>query len=134
MRQVYPRVGGGNASETAPRKPHKGLSPRGRGKPSEEAHAPSGRGSIPAWAGETGRLTTGGASPKVYPRVGGGNDGRRKANIRTPGLSPRGRGKRAPSGPVTFIARSIPAWAGETLWGLCAFSIWWVYPRVGGGN
>ena len=50
---VYPRVGGGN--RTGPECPAgcQGLSPRGRGKRWRRAGLLPGRGSIPAWAGET---------------------------------------------------------------------------------
>ena len=52
----------------------------------------------------------------------------------TGGLSPRGRGKLRLYRAAHGGARSIPAWAGETL----SPHPWWaiekVYPRVGGGN
>ena len=90
---VYPRVGGGNASACAGSMSAAGLSPRGRGKQWGTVGRPLQWRSIPAWAGETPRTRRRAGSPKVYPRVGGGNPlilsvwGARK------GLSPRGRGK-----------------------------------------
>ena len=50
-----------------------GLSPRGRGKPLPGGLESPQPGSIPAWAGETGGRGAIGATPWVYPRVGGGN-------------------------------------------------------------
>ena len=52
-RKVYPRVGGGNASDVSGRYGKHGLSPRGRGKPYDILPPPLRAGSIPAWAGET---------------------------------------------------------------------------------
>ena len=53
--KVYPRVGGGNIVRLFTTKIITGLSPRGRGKPAIQAGEHVGGGSIPAWAGETGR-------------------------------------------------------------------------------
>ena len=73
-------------------------------------------------------------SIRVYPRVGGGNDGRRISKILCEGLSPRGRGKLKHPRPASPRQRSIPAWAGETLTLVEAENLRMVYPRVGGGN
>ena len=54
MTAVYPRVGGGNTMTMKPRPQPCGLSPRGRGKHLVVVHKGEDRGSIPAWAGETG--------------------------------------------------------------------------------
>ena len=70
---VYPRVGGGNAMALFIPLSRKGLSPRGRGKRPACRRCRLSRGSIPAWAGETGRRPTPEANRAVYPRVGGGN-------------------------------------------------------------
>ena len=51
-----------------------------------------------------------------------------------PGLSPRGRGKRAEAYALREAWRSIPAWAGETAITPVSHRSQWVYPRVGGGN
>ena len=51
--QVYPRVGGGNFDRGDMMTSHDGLSPRGRGKLRLARIPLGGRGSIPAWAGET---------------------------------------------------------------------------------
>ena len=113
--RVYPRVGGGNLSCPPRRVGYGGLSPRGRGKqrPAEQQHK-RGR-SIPAWAGETPTLCAAPARAGVYPRVGGGNASRRSRSLAANGLSPRGRGKLYGHHGIGYWARSIPAWAGETL-------------------
>ena len=51
--EVYPRVGGGNYKYAHLSHLFTGLSPRGRGKPTDERIAIRNNGSIPAWAGET---------------------------------------------------------------------------------
>ena len=50
---VYPRTGGGNNRRRRPRRPRRGLSPHGRGKPQAQSSSPPLPGSIPARAGET---------------------------------------------------------------------------------
>ena len=71
---------------------------------------------------------------EVYPRVGGGNRRPNGAELPSPGLSPRGRGK--PDWGIfrLRLQRSIPAWAGETKGKRYAANGRAVYPRVGGGN
>ena len=54
-RKVYPRVGGGNTTDPMMVASSRGLSPRGRGKRGGKATPSTWTGSIPAWAGETGR-------------------------------------------------------------------------------
>ena len=112
--QVYPRVGGGNAASSTISWPKDGLSPRGRGKPRRLAFVRRGRRSIPAWAGETACGLSRAKSARVYPRVGGGNQGGHLSPPADIGLSPRGRGKPANGQPAAPTRRSIPAWAGET--------------------
>ena len=111
---VYPRVGGGNSSQSRMESITRGLSPRGRGKPLHRGRGGISSRSIPAWAGETdtgGRNCSTGA---VYPRVGGGNAGDDMPDKAIGGLSPRGRGKLIDRPAVEFRPGSIPAWAGET--------------------
>ena len=91
---VYPRVGGGNSIRLLWRQAAHGLSPRGRGKPSESNPARLVDRSIPAWAGETILEPGLDSLHQVYPRVGGGNTSVRLSVMRSAGLSPRGRGKR----------------------------------------
>ena len=134
LEKVYPRVGGGNRSRSRCARPAPGLSPRGRGKRRKGRFRDNSKGSIPAWAGETGRRAPGFRGGPVYPRVGGGNIVFLQVNDFCIGLSPRGRGKPRSHRPVHIAPRSIPAWAGET--GLPALNRppLSVYPRVGGGN
>ena len=72
-------------------------------------------GSIPAWAGETLRPRILLPTSRVYPRVGGGNTPAEDFAAYEQGLSPRGRGKPEETIAHDHPARSIPAWAGETL-------------------
>ena len=132
--EVYPRVGGGNAAVSGLPFAIDGLSPRGRGKLRASPRAPLILGSIPAWAGET-RPKHRRANPvKVYPRVGGGNAHAKAAAMNDQGLSPRGRGKPRYIAGSMRGARSIPAWAGETILYADDVLAKGVYPRVGGGN
>ena len=134
MALVYPRVGGGNEYERYQALQSKGLSPRGRGKHIYLVKRRHIRRSIPAWAGETCRRSSRLILPRVYPRVGGGNNALPAGATPLTGLSPRGRGKldRAPSDSQNLW--SIPAWAGETRSADCKPHCDRVYPRVGGGN
>ena len=111
---VYPRVGGGNAGGAGAGFAIDGLSPRGRGKPALLRPIAGRDGSIPAWAGETGPPAPNSRAGWVYPRVGGGNIGRKCPPRRGRGLSPRGRGKPAQRPYQDQRVGSIPAWAGET--------------------
>ena len=111
---VYPRVGGGNRGAGVNADPGAGLSPRGRGKRRQDGLAIGNAGSIPAWAGETGSAVAAPQIPRVYPRVGGGNQNERAVRFNQQGLSPRGRGKPAGAAAVAKVMGSIPAWAGET--------------------
>ena len=92
--RVYPRVGGGNTSTTRRRTATTGLSPRGRGKPTNKKFNKTLTRSIPAWAGETVIRNSSTAKYWVYPRVGGGNPRNFPPAAAPRGLSPRGRGKR----------------------------------------
>ena len=111
-----------------------GLSPSGRGNPSQRpaCHAPVR--SIPAWAGEPNPLNGNIHSRKVYPRVGGGTI--TAPSVAPPGfgLSPRGRGNRCGELSKPVQEGSIPAWAGEPLAGGGHHVRARVYPRVGGGT
>ena len=131
---VYPRVGGGNSTRRTSPKSAPGLSPRGRGKRRRSPGPAKGRGSIPAWAGETYLDPEELQIRPVYPRVGGGNGRRPGRRPHHPGLSPRGRGKPRKLAAHRPHAGSIPAWAGETAWPRPCPHRSRVYPRVGGGN
>ena len=131
--RVYPRVGGGAASEVLTISPDYGLSPRGRGSHSRPAAGRQGLGSIPAWAGEPGVRGRRPDLAAVYPRVGGGATTQRARNCHSEGLSPRGRGSHLSFPLGLFWFRSIPAWAGEPGEDHAGPSGAQVYPRVGGG-
>ena len=111
-----------------------GLSPRGRGNRSVWSSQRIELGSIPAWAGEPVTPCTNSKALGVYPRVGGGTQPDEHARRLVEGLSPRGRGN--PLVPVRCRAGkgSIPAWAGEPVYGILNSSSKAVYPRVGGGT
>ena len=131
---VYPRVGGGTLEMVECLLHVRGLSPRGRGNHQSPGHPPGGLRSIPAWAGEPGRLTPASATRAVYPRVGGGT--RPGAGRARPprGLSPRGRGNPAWRRSRSASSGSIPAWAGEPYQNTFCRKQPPVYPRVGGGT
>ena len=127
-------MGGGNRYVAPNILPALGLSPRGRGKRGDNLMPIESLRSIPAWAGETISSAASAGSFGVYPRVGGGNDEPITDDERSEGLSPRGRGKHRISSSYLHIARSIPAWAGETANPHLCMPLCPVYPRVGGGN
>ena len=131
---VYPRVCGGNLTSAPTSTPPNGLSPRVRGKPARVLTRGGAWRSIPACAGETLAILTCVAILWVYPRVCGGNLGRRRNSTLGRGLSPRVRGKHLYASIAAAWWRSIPACAGET--GQAWFRICRakVYPRVCGGN
>ena len=132
--RVYPRVCGGNFSESPRASSKSGLSPRVRGKRSE---CPPGRNrwrSIPACAGETLSPPGARAASRVYPRVCGGNAPCQQQLRQRRGLSPRVRGKPAVAGTRAQRCGSIPACAGETRSVKAMWTRRPVYPRVCGGN
>ena len=132
--KVYPRVGGGNLPQRRAVSIRIGLSPRGRGKHTEQVFDKPRRRSIPAWAGETVHYRRQAQRIRVYPRVGGGNVDVLSPVCSHEGLSPRGRGKRGNAACSRQRLRSIPAWAGETICTIPPNAPPTVYPRVGGGN
>ena len=111
-----------------------GSSPRGRGKLFTKVPVPAIMGLIPAWAGKTDWRTFESMRRRAHPRVGGENLSRPRGWGKSPGSSPRGRGK--PHGARSGIPRDglIPAWAGKTtLEESTSFSSS-AHPRVGGEN
>ena len=127
-------MGGGNRRNVNTAARRYGLSPRGRGKLPASYLRECRYRSIPAWAGETAARRCLTPPFEVYPRVGGGNSVSRAAAVFAVGLSPRGRGKRARRIRAGRRRRSIPAWAGETVFKARINAEIMVYPRVGGGN
>ena len=111
-----------------------GPSPRMRGK---RRRAPAeGRDprSIPAYAGKTPKQGPGGRADAVHPRVCGENYDVSEFRELDLGPSPRMRGKRRfrPGRPEGH--RSIPAYAGKTLFLSAITSVPPVHPRVCGEN
>ena len=111
---VYPRVCGGNFSETGGADPFRGLSPRVRGKLRSCSFRRAIGGSIPACAGETAWPRPLRGWRGVYPRVCGGNPWFQHIADRLRGLSPRVRGKQSTAALEHISPGSIPACAGET--------------------
>ena len=91
-------------------------------------------GSIPACAGEPGRLAGSLLRPRVYPRVCGGTGRPCFLKNWIGGLSPRVRGNLEYSGAGIVSRGSIPACAGEPEPGTSPRSQAGVYPRVCGGT
>ncbi len=110
---VYPRGGGGTSPGSYRTRIAPGLSPRGRGNHRDAQGSADRRGSIPAGAGEPGRVRLADAEFGVYPRGGGGTDFWRSSPRYVAGLSPRGRGNRLSRLRVQLLPGSIPAGAGE---------------------
>ena len=132
--RVYPRVCGGNTDGMLFVCEPAGLSPRVRGKRRPHRTPVSGRGSIPACAGETPTTRQASGVCRVYPRVCGGNVGVQSVRLPLPGLSPRVRGKLVGLASFEMLSWSIPACAGETGRRCAARRNDGVYPRVCGGN
>ncbi len=131
---VDPRVGGGDASEQRPQIANRGRSPRGRGRLWMGPGGARCEGSIPAWAGETGKWSGVTSDLSVDPRVGGGDSNAARTRSLCPGRSPRGRGRQPLGNPAAYEPGSIPAWAGETRAPSHQPTGRPVDPRVGGGD
>ena len=131
--RVYPRAGGGAWVWTAADSAFLGLSPRGRGSLDRDESYCVGPGSIPARAGEPAAAAAGSGIGQVYPRAGGGAQGRCCTSSDLLGLSPRGRGSRGGTAGARRRQGSIPARAGEPPVLICACIPTRVYPRAGGG-
>ena len=119
---------------SSPAKRSMGLSPPVRGSPLAALGLHVGHGSIPARAGEPGRVFRRSPPRRVYPRPCGGAAGRSHAERGWRGLSPPVRGSRRSccSGPGNGV-RSIPARAGEPRVRASNGAGPWVYPRPCGG-
>ncbi len=111
-----------------------GPSPRARGRRPPAAVRLSSRGTIPARAGETSPSPEGGPRCRDHPRARGGDSTTSEGTTRSPGPSPRARGRRhagqaLPGGPGT-----IPARAGETSSQIRARPPPRDHPRARGGD
>ena len=113
-RAAHPRVGGENEVTCVGVAGVGGSSPRGRGKRDRRRERRTLWRLIPAWAGKTAVPRCRTSRRPAHPRVGGENAGVAGLDDYGRGSSPRGRGKRMPSGPPLAILRLIPAWAGKT--------------------
>ena len=112
---VYPRVCGGTLEELRMPRPARGLSPRVRGnRPYLRGRRDADR-SIPACAGEPGRILVPDAAGGVYPRVCGGTDGDAGDGVAGQGLSPRVRGNQIRPWATSRRQRSIPRVRGNLL-------------------
>ena len=133
-RKVYPRVCGGTAYPNRTAGSTVGLSPRVRGNPIRVALSSERNRSIPACAGEPGKLYAVQIKSWVYPRVCGGTHSLRQSQSERYGLSPRVRGNPSAAHISAAGRRSIPACAGEPNRAYIQHSIQKVYPRVCGGT
>src|SRR5690606_32662044 len=111
---VDPRVCGGNHHGKTEAVFIDGRSPRMRGKPGRDGVDVARPRSIPAYAGETRTRSAIWATPRVDPRVCGGNLWTAEPRLPFRGRSPRMRGKQECRIPTFPPMRSIPAYAGET--------------------
>ena len=111
-----------------------GLSPRVRGNHATPDKGQRSEGSIPASAGEPGKLAKVCATSAVYPRECGGTVMTRGVNATVSGLSPRVRGNPFSSFPASLEEWSIPASAGEPQHPARRTNIFPVYPRECGGT
>ena len=131
---VYPRACGGTVEQRWQILDREGLSPRVRGNQPPAADAGSGRGSIPARAGEPRVVAQRDGQHGVYPRACGGTRGTPSLASPARGLSPRVRGN--PKGVPDEQAEkgSIPARAGEPSPAVTRELPGRVYPRACGGT
>ena len=134
IRKVYPRVCGGTQSVAIPPAFRYGLSPRVRGNRASSRLCSTGVRSIPACAGEPGRIWSMEETIQVYPRVCGGTQPGQEGPFVVQGLSPRVRGNRASFVCERCETRSIPACAGEPRGLYQLRRPGKVYPRVCGGT
>ncbi len=130
--EAYPRVGGAAPAGFQSVGVSGGLSPRGRGSQVEAFPPGSGRGPIPAWAGQPRTAGTRARERQAYPRVGGAATMLPFGWFGGKGLSPRGRGSRLAQGLAEDPAGPIPAWAGQPTAPVVASGDTMAYPRVGG--
>ena len=134
VQQVDPRGCGGDYAIRVAPVLHPGRSPRVRGRPPALFSINMSKGSIPAGAGETGRIGTGDDDAWVDPRGCGGDRAYQATVLLDEGRSPRVRGRRT----VPYVkygrAWSIPAGAGETGGGGGAGATDEVDPRGCGGD
>ena len=111
---AHPRACGENSASDPPWLGSTGSSPRVRGKHEEECPPEHQPGLIPARAGKTAARDVGVGQGRAHPRACGENKNDRPSTTRTPGSSPRVRGKREEDRRDRPHLRLIPARAGKT--------------------
>ncbi len=129
---VHPRVGGEHQMAQVQMMLDAGSSPRGRGTPRQARNAARFGRFIPAWAGNTARLTSLKRRNAVHPRVGGEHAVAAHFCHLSAGSSPRGRGTHGALDCGLWLRRFIPAWAGNTIVKISESRAVTVHPRVGG--
>ena len=112
----------------------KGLSPLARGNRQPIPAGDSGRGPIPACAGEPDPTRGGLISMRAYPRLRGGTKPSAFACRAERGLSPLARGDRFSGRCGRRCAGPIPACAGEPPEHSRVAGASWAYPRLRGGT
>ena len=132
--RAHPRVCGENPSWKPRLNSSLGSSPRVRGKPCSLAPVTLEGGLIPACAGKTLRCWLVTVGCRAHPRVCGENAPTVSPAIKSPGSSPRVRGKRGCRVQKACVWGLIPACAGKTSAGLRAASATTAHPRVCGEN
>jgi len=133
-REVDPRSRGGDGTMRPAEGRLSGRSPLTRGRRLALGNPRSGRGSIPAHAGETCSRASRVLATRVDPRSRGGDPHAVPFNSIATGRSPLTRGRRVVAVHAHLHQRSIPAHAGET-WALCGPRMQsWVDPRSRGGD
>ena len=131
---VHPRACGGNGEVHPLPSDRRGASPRLRGKLLVIAGLEKTHRCIPAPAGETRAGSPRSDPDRVHPRACGGNPAPSEGSRRTPGASPRLRGKLRGQRPLHRGGRCIPAPAGETRAASARLATTSVHPRACGGN
>ena len=111
---AHPRVGGEYSTAVTGVGHRSGSSPRGRGIPLRRRADPGRVRLIPAWAGNTLRLSVRGLGGPAHPRVGGEYDDEALLGAADTGSSPRGRGILPALRQQLGQHGLIPAWAGNT--------------------
>ena len=112
--RAHPRACGENVGLANRKYEGEGSSPRVRGKRVQVIHHTLVEGLIPARAGKTLRHSNPLLRPRAHPRACGENLSRPRGWGKSPGSSPRVRGKLSPDEPGEPRRRLIPARAGKT--------------------
>ena len=131
---VHPRVCGANFAVHCTFRGHYGPSPRMRGKRRQQRRCDRDFRSIPAYAGQTSSRSRWNTATPVHPRVCGANGDWCQTIHPSGGPSPRMRGKLNEIWRIANDKRSIPAYAGQTLWSGMLKGGPTVHPRVCGAN